>query len=127
MTFNAYLAPGIYAYIFKLARENGLAVKEVETILLGEQIRLLGFTCDHVTIVYPKKKGKNQGGKPFCKECWTRMEEIKPATYIYQQGLVREGEYRPLETFLDRKRKENANAKVAIEQEKLKLESTQIK
>jgi len=116
LTFSAYLAPGIYAFLFKLARDNGLAVKEVQTILLREQIRLLGFTCDHISVVYPKKKGRKEGGKPFCKECWTRMEEIKPATYNYQQGLVRVGEYRPLETFLDRKREENTNAKFVIEQ-----------
>jgi peptide subunit release factor 1 (eRF1) len=117
LTFNAYLAPGIYAFLFKIARENVLSVKEVETILLRQQIRQLGFNCDHMTVVYPKKKGRKDGGKPFCKECWTRMEEVKPPAYDYRQNLVREGKYRPLETFLDRKRKQNSNAKVAIEQE----------
>ena len=122
MTFTGYLAPGISAFIFNIARENGLAVKEVQTILLREQIGLLGFTCDHICVVYPRNKGKNQGGKPFCKECWTRMEEIKPATYNYQQELVREGEYRPLETFLDRKCKDNAKTIVFNDQETIKLE-----
>jgi hypothetical protein len=117
LTFTGYLAPGIYAFIFNIARKNGLSVKEVQTILLREQIRLLGFTCDHISVAYPKKKGRQDGGKSFCKECWTRMVEIEPPRYDYQCKLVKEGEYTSLEAFLDRKRKDNANAKVAIEQE----------
>jgi hypothetical protein len=119
LTFNAYLAPGIYAYLFKIAREEGLAVKEVQTVLLREQIGQLGFTCEHISVVYPKKKGKKDGGKPFCKECWTRMEEVKPPTYDYQQKLVREGEYRPLETFLDRERKANGRPRFLLNRKRL--------
>ena len=109
MTFSDYLPPAIYAFIFNLARDNELSVKEVQVMLLREQIGLLGFTCDHTKIGYPKNKSQKQRVKPFCKQCWTRMEEIKPAIYDYQQKLVKEGEYGPIETFLDRKRKEDAS------------------
>ena len=124
MTFSGYLAPGIYAFLFNLARDNGLAVKEVETILLRQQIEQLGFTCDHTIVVYPKKKRRKDGGKPFCKECWTRMEEVRPPTYDYKQNLVREGEYKTLETFVDRKLKVDSKIRVANEQEIVGIDAT---
>jgi hypothetical protein len=127
LTFNAYLAPGIYAFLFKIARENVLAVKEIQTILLRKQIGELGFACDHVNVVYPKKKGRQDGGKPFCKECWTRMEEVKPPTYDYQQRLVREGEYKSLETFMDRQQETDAKERVSNEQEMDTIDSSTIK
>ncbi|MDP9489277.1 MAG: hypothetical protein M3P28_03630 [Thermoproteota archaeon] len=57
----------------------------------------LGFTCDHATV-----KNAEKTGEPFCKDCWTRLEQRKAPVCNSMRKIVREGEYWPLETFLVR-------------------------
>ena len=38
----------------------------------------------------------------FCNDCWTRLEQRKAPVYNSMKKIVKEGEYWPLETFLDK-------------------------
>lgn len=60
-------------------------------------MEFLGFTCDHLAI-----KNAQKTGQPFCKDCWTRLEQRKAPVYNSMRKIVKEGEYWPLETFLDK-------------------------
>lgn len=87
--------------MFNIASKHDLATKEVETTFLRRQCQELGFECFHENIGFAKKTGL-----PYCKDCWTRLEQTKPPTYdlgsTKKKPLVKEpGKYRPLKTFLD--------------------------
>jgi hypothetical protein len=97
MTISNRYPPKLYLFLLDLANRNGdLAIKEVETIFLRKQAEPLGFKCDHLRIGFSKKTHE-----PFCKDCWTRMKTIKSPTFRGKK-IVKEGEYWPLETFLDK-------------------------
>jgi hypothetical protein len=101
MTITNHYPPRLYLFLLDLANKNGpLAIKEVETIFLRRQAEALGFKCDHLRIGFAKKTNQ-----PFCKDCWTRMKTVKAATFQGRK-IIKEGEYWPLETFLDRFHKE---------------------
>src|SRR5437867_2597653 len=101
MTVTNRYPPKLYLFLLDLANKNGdLAIKEVETIFLRRQAEPLGFKCDHSRIGYSKKTDQ-----PFCRDCWTRMITIKRPTFQGKK-IVKEGEYWPVETFLDRFYKE---------------------
>ena len=97
MTFNNYLPPKTYAFLVKIAEENKLSVKEVQRILLNTVSAALGFSCEHLRIGYAKEDPDH---KPYCKDCWTRLKMVKAPMYNGKK-IVRQGEFWPLETFLD--------------------------
>jgi hypothetical protein len=74
-----------------------LSIKEVEITLLRKEMEHLGFTCDHTDV-----KNAVKTGEPFCKDCWTRLEQKKAPVVDFRRRIKREGEYWPLETFLDK-------------------------
>lgn len=80
-----------------MAFENHLSIKEVEITLLRKEMEHLGFTCDHANV-----KNAEKTGEPFCKDCWTRLEQIKAPIIDFRGSVTKSGEYRPLETFLDK-------------------------
>ena len=97
MTYRYNFYPrAIYQFLSNLAFENHLSIKEVEIILLRKQMEFLGFTCGHVNI-----KNAEKTGEPFCNECWTRLMQRRAPVYNSMRKIVKEGEYWPLETFLD--------------------------
>jgi hypothetical protein len=104
MTVKTYYPPGIYKFLSDIAFKHHLAIKEVETVFIRRQARELGFECFHQDVGFAKTDGK-----PFCKGCWTRLEQTKPPTVtaVPGQGMKKEkriispGKYRPLKTFLD--------------------------
>jgi hypothetical protein len=106
MTFNNYVPPKTYAFLVKIAQDNKLSVKEVERIFVNKVAADLGFICDHERIGLAKKDPEH---KPFCKDCWARMKTVKQPTFDYiTKKKTKEGEYFPLETFLDVFYKEQA-------------------
>ncbi|MGI0032939.1 MAG: hypothetical protein ACRD97_06685 [Nitrososphaeraceae archaeon] len=111
-----YYPRGTFQFLNDLAFKNNLAVKEVETILLRKQMEHLGFTCDHTNVAYSEEKRE-----PYCKNCWTRLEQTKPPTY-FKGKLVKAGEYWPLETFLDGIYKEEARKAKADLEARIKAE-----
>ena len=110
MTITNRYPPKLYLFLLELANKNGnLAIKEVETLFLRRQAEALGFKCDHERMGFSKKTNE-----PFCKDCWTRMMIIKRP--IFQgKKTVEDGEYWPVETFLDqfyKEAKKNIGSKV---------------
>ena len=107
MTYRYNFYPrAIYHFLSNLAFENHLSIKEVEIILLRKQIEFLGFTCDHITV-----KTAEKTGEPFCKDCWTRLEQIRAPIFDFRGRVTKPGEYWPLETFLDNIYKSKARKK----------------
>ena len=107
MTFNNYLPPKTYVFLVKIAEENKVAVKEVQRIFLNKVASDLGFSCDHLRIGYAKEDPDH---KPYCKDCWTRLKMVKAPMYNGKK-IVRQGEFCPLQTFLDIYYKEEAKRK----------------
>ena len=93
MTFN-YCPPGLYAFLVKTAEENKLSVKEVQTMFMRKTAQDLGFDCDHNSIGYSPTR------KPFCKRCWTRLNQTRQAI-AFKGKLIKSVEYEPVQTFLD--------------------------
>jgi len=119
MTFNNYLPPKTYAFLVKVAEEHKLSVKEIQRIFLNKVAADLGFSCDHFRVGLAKEDPDH---KPYCKDCWTRLETLKPPT-VNGRKVVRRGEYWPLETFLDRFYKEEEKKRVTSEYLILKNEN----
>ena len=71
----------------------------------------LGFTCDHTDV-----KNAEKTGEPFCKDCWTRLVQIKAPIFDFRGRVTKPGEYWPFETFLDKiykfERKKTEKARV---------------
>jgi hypothetical protein len=108
MPMTPFMPPALYRLIFELAAKHKIATKEVEITIvrkiLEEDFDLL---CDHSVIGTSKTTGK-----PFCKECWTRMEIVKAPTIQMSKNkkVIVPGEYRPLSTFLDWERRTKIEA-----------------
>jgi hypothetical protein len=107
MTFNNYLPPKTYAFLVKVAEEHKLSVKEVQRIFLNTVAADLGFSCEHLRIGFAKEDPHHN---PYCKDCWTRLKMVKAAMYNGKK-IVRQGEFWPLETFLDIHYREEAKRK----------------
>jgi hypothetical protein len=103
MTITNRYPPKLYLFLLDIANRNGpLAIKEVETIFLRRQAEALGFECVHERMGFSKKTNE-----PFCRDCWTRMSTIERPIFRGKK-IVKEGEYLPVETFLDRIYKEQS-------------------
>jgi peptide subunit release factor 1 (eRF1) len=95
MTINTYYPPKLFRFLSEMAARHELAVKEVETIFLRKQAESMGFTCKHSHVGYAKKDKK-----PYCKDCWVRLEQISAATYN-QTKMVKPGMFKAIKTFVD--------------------------
>ncbi|HEX7180180.1 MAG TPA: hypothetical protein VF220_10680 [Nitrososphaeraceae archaeon] len=91
-----YIPPELYAFLVQTAHDNGLSIKEVQTMFIRKVAHDLGFVCDHSKVGMAKTTGE-----PFCQGCWTRLATVKPPTY-FKGKLVKAGEYWTIETLLDR-------------------------
>ena len=91
--------------MLNIASENKLAVDEVVFNLLREQLALFGFDCNHSNVGYSKNKVQLHS-KPYCKSCYSRLEKIQEKR-LFRGQIITEEEYRPIETFVDRMRKED--------------------
>jgi len=107
MAYNNYLPPKTYSFLVKVAGQYDLSVKEVQRIFLNKVASDLGFNCDHLRVGHAKEDPEH---KPYCKDCWTRLRTIKPAT-VKGRKIVKPGEYWPLKTFLDTFYREQRNNK----------------
>jgi hypothetical protein len=107
MTFNNYLPPKTYAFLVKVAEEHKLSVKDVQRIFLNTIATDLGFSCEHLRIGFAKEDPHHN---PYCKDCWTRLKLVKAPMYNGKK-IVRQGEFLPLETFLDIHYREEAKKK----------------
>ena len=101
MTAGNWYPPGIYRFLLDIASKHDLSTKEVETVFLRRQARDLGFECFHQKVGLAKSDGK-----PFCKDCWTRLEQTRPPTFAADSSskkphVTSPAKYRPLRTFLD--------------------------
>jgi hypothetical protein len=95
MTIKTFYPPELFRFLSELAFKNKLSVKEVETVFLRKQAEALGFECYHLKVGFAKSDGK-----PYCKGCWARLEQVKPPIYRGKEVIVA-GQFRPLKTFLD--------------------------
>ena len=101
----------IYRFMFNLAHDNSLAIDEVAFMLLREVLASHGFVCDHSKTVGFAESTK----KPYCKHCYTRLELVTEKV-LFKGKFVVQDEYRPKETFVDIKRKEDTkNTEVEFE------------
>jgi len=112
MSYNNYLPPKLYAFLVKIAEENKLSIKEVQRIFLYKVAIDLGFNCDHQMRVGFAKEDPDH--KPFCKDCWARLKTLRPRV-VNGKRIVKEGEYWPLETFLDRYYKERVQKETGMD------------
>jgi len=92
MTFE-YVPPSLYNFLIQLAEKNKLGILELKTMFIRKVANDLGFYCPHESIGYKDKK-------PFCKRCWTRLNQTEQQT-IFKGKLIKSTEYEPIETFLD--------------------------
>lgn len=97
MAIKTYYPPEIFRFLSEIAYKHKLSVKEVETVFLRTQAQTLGFKCDHSKVGFAKSDKK-----PYCKGCWTRLEQIKAPIYSDSKLKV-PGQFKPLKTFLDQK------------------------
>ena len=72
-----YIPPELYAFLVQTAHDNGLSIKEVQTMFIRKVAHDLGFVCDHSKVGMAKTTGE-----PFCQGCWTRLNTAKPPTYF---------------------------------------------
>lgn len=105
MTFNSYLPPKSYAFLVSIAEKYKLSVKEVQRIFINAQATVMGFNCEHTRIGYTKKDPQH---KPFCKDCWARMESVDRSVFDGKR-ITKKREFLPLETFLDIHYREQSN------------------
>jgi len=107
LAVKTFYPPEIYKFLFDIAFKNNLAIKEVETIFLRAQARELGFECLHQKVGFAKSDGK-----PYCKGCWVRLEQIRAATvtadHMGRKKVLSPATYRPVKTFLDQIEAERA-------------------
>jgi hypothetical protein len=59
-----YVPPGLYSFLVKVAEENQLSIKEIQTMLIRKGAQDLGFNCDHSVVGLAKNTGQ-----PFCQRC----------------------------------------------------------
>jgi hypothetical protein len=100
-----FIPQGLFRFILETANEHKLATKEVQITLLRSAAEELGFKCDHMEIEHAKSTGL-----PYCKNCWTRMEEIKaPTMGMSKRGgkkiVITPGQYKPLTNFMEWERR----------------------
>ena len=99
MVVKTYYPPEIYRFLLDIAFKHGLSIKEVETVFIRRQTRELGFECFHQNVGFAKSDGN-----PYCKGCWTRLEQTRPPTIAVEgmkKRIISPAKYRPLKTFLD--------------------------
>jgi hypothetical protein len=115
---NEYLPIDLYRFMFDISCKHKISVKEVKVAMLRAVAQELGFVCDHFDIKYAEKTGL-----PFCKRCWTRMEELtQPVMGVSKKGkkvVKTPGEYRALPTFLDWERRTREEEEMAATRKKL--------
>lgn len=97
----------IYRHLFNLGHENSLAYQEVAFMLLREALAPYGFDCPHKRIGYPKNAVGRDNNKPYCKDCYCRLEQFQDKRILRGRIIIDAG-YRAIETFADVKRKENS-------------------
>jgi hypothetical protein len=105
LTIRTFYPPELFRFLSEIAFKHKLSVKEVETAFLRKQAEALRFKCDHLEVGFAQKTGK-----PYCKGCWTRLEQIKPPTYQGKKIVV-PGQFKPLKTVLDFIEREQADRK----------------
>lgn len=110
-----YYPRAIFQFLNDLAFRNNLSIKEVETVLLREQIQSLGFTCHHTNVGFSKKTNE-----PFCKDCWTKMKMVKPPTYNFSGKIINPPICEPLTTFLTAERERERTLERQRENERLR-------
>jgi len=99
MTVGTYYPPKIFAYMMNIASEYGIPIKEVETALIREGVKAIGFECEHIRMGVRKGDGKSN-----CKDCWQIFRQIKRAKYNSDtKELIELGEYVKEPTFLEEK------------------------
>jgi len=100
MTVGTFYAPKIFAFMMNIASEYGIPIKEVETALIREGLRSIGFDCDHIRMGVRKTDKK-----PHCKDCWQLFRQIKGPRYNSDTKEITElGQYVKEPTFLELKK-----------------------
>jgi hypothetical protein len=99
MTVGTFYAPKIFAFMMNIASEYGIPIKEVETALIREGLKSIGFECEHIRMGIRKTDNKSN-----CKDCWQLFRQIKAPRYNAQKELVELGQYVKEPTFLEEKK-----------------------
>ncbi|NAL77288.1 hypothetical protein [Nitrososphaera sp. AFS] len=95
MGISGFIPPAIYRKLLELGNDNELAIKEIEMILIRDALMPFGFKCSH------KRVGvSNTTAKPFCKDCYARLEQVK-GPILKGKVILEPGVYNELPTFLD--------------------------
>jgi hypothetical protein len=95
-----------------MAMDNKLAVDEVAFNILREYLSESEFVydCDHSSVQYSKPNTKVRPirhSKPYCTLCYSRLEKTDEKR-AFRGRLITQEEFRPIETFIDRHRKERS-------------------
>lgn len=91
--------------------DNMLAVDEVAFNILREYLsENYDYDCDHSTVQYSKVNTRVRPirhSKPYCPLCYSRLEKTDEKR-VLRGRLITPEEYIPIETFIDRNRKQRA-------------------
>lgn len=111
---------GMYRFMLDMATDQKLAVDEVAFNVLRIGLSELGFTCDHTNMGY-SKNDQQLHSKPYCKNCYSRLYRTEDKR-VFKGKIITEEEYTPLETFIDRERKELVEKSKAENEHRIKIE-----
>ena len=111
----------IYRHLFNLGHKNELAYNEVAFMLLREALAPYGFDCPHKRVGYPKNAVGRDNNKPYCKDCYCRLEQFLDKR-ILRGRIITDAGYRAIETFVDITRKENSKKFEADNEARIKTE-----
>lgn len=116
-----YYPLGMYRFMLDMATDQKLAVDEVAFNILRIGLSELGFTCDHSNIGY-SKNDQQVHSKPYCKNCYSRLQQFTEKA-LFKGKMITQDEFKPIETFIDRERKELAHKAKIEENVRIKAET----
>ena len=108
----------MYRFMLDIATDQKLAVDEVAFNVIRLGLSDLGFTCDHTNIGY-SKNDQQAHSKPYCRGCYSRLEQLKEKL-LFKGKVITQEEFRPIETFIDRERKELRQKSIFEEETRIK-------
>lgn len=108
---------GMFRFMIDMSTDQKIAVDEVAFNVLRIGLSKFGYTCDHSNIGYSPPPG----AKPYCKNCYSRLEYVKKKTY-FKGKILTQDEFKPIETFMDREYKELAQKAKSEEDARIKSE-----
>ena len=95
----SFMPAGMYRHLVKIAGDNKLSIKELEIMFVRDWCYRTGFKCEHP---HDRVAFAKTDKKPYCKECWSRLEKKQEETVREGSRLVKRTYFTALETLVDR-------------------------